>query len=39
MNIYMLTYHVSAKMLKLCSYKSINSLKSIGHYMCAEFTV
>jgi hypothetical protein len=34
-----MTYHISAQMLKLCSYKSINSLKSIGHYMYAEFTV
>jgi len=33
------TYHKSATMLKLCCYKSINSLKSIGHYTYAEFTV
>lgn len=32
------TYHISAKVLKLCSYNSINSLKSIGHYMYAKFT-
>jgi len=33
------TYHVSAKVLKLCSYKIINSLKSNGHCMYAKFTV
>ena len=32
------TYHIRAKMLKLCCCKSINSLKFIGHYVYAEFT-